>query len=178
MRQVAEVARALYRALASLPPALRLAAEPDYAAFVARVLANAVAARIAKAAVAGVEGRESRSLTEVVAPPPGKRQRRKRAPLVIRLSLEHILAALIETAEKRRLEFEAQVSRERSKRRGTFARNELALNLKAIIMGFSPKFADDERAAEDWAAQVLDAARIPYAKRETNLAAFKRMFAR
>jgi hypothetical protein len=70
------------------------------------------------------------------------------------------------------------VSREWSKRRGTHARNQLALNLKAIIVGCSPKLANDERAAEDWAAFALDTAGIRCPDRHTNPPAFKGMFAR
>jgi hypothetical protein len=204
MRQVTGAARELYRALASLPPALRLAAEPDYRVFAARIEATQVAAAVAYAASTGDLAKlrdlakrdpdpEACSLcgspditclaTEVASLPliaraAVRRQRRERLPLVLPLPLEHILAALIETTERRRLEFEAQVSREWSRNRRTFARNELALNLKSIIMGCSPALANDERAAQGWVASVLDAAEIPYPKRETNPTAFNRMFAR
>jgi hypothetical protein len=183
MRQVAEAARELQGRLASLPQALRLAAEPDYQKFSARIRANAIAAAVAEMVTADPDqigpgplaGRRWRKRR----PLPGERAlsfltARKWSPPIMPLALEQILAALIETTEKRRLEFDAQVSGEWSKRRGTYARNELALNLKAIIMS---KFARDERAAEKWAAQVLDAAEIPYPKRETSRKAFDGMFA-
>jgi hypothetical protein len=89
------------------------------------------------------------------------------------------LEALIATAEKARADLERRVSRERTRHLRILARNELALNVKAIVMGSdSPKFAHDERAAEDWAGLVLDAAAIRRPSRETNPAAFQAMFAR
>jgi hypothetical protein len=183
MRRVADAARELYKALASLPPTLRMDVEPDCQAFLAKIKAilaiETQAAAHAAAAAGLVPDPEAQRFADQLADhirlasfglgaPP---------PLVMPLPLEHILAALIETTEKRRLEFEAQVSREWSSRRRTFARNELARNLKAIIMGCSPKLANDERAAEGWVASVLEAARIRYPRRETNLRAFKAMLA-
>jgi hypothetical protein len=199
MRQVAEAARELYRTLASLPPALRLAAEPDYQAFAARIKATQVAAAVAAAVVHAAPRDPTADEVASRLPPVVKLLGRKRSPLDLLvelyhwsregfedadlngardmpLPLEHILAAYIETTEKRRLEFEAQVSRKWSKRRKTHTRNELARNLKAIIMGCSPALAEDQRGAEKWVALVLNAARILYPERESNLKAFNGMF--
>src|SRR5262249_22585569 len=106
------------------------------------------------------------------------RECREQLPLPVRLPLEHILGALIETVEKRRLELEAQVSRGWSKRRRTFTRNELALHLKSTIMAFSPKYEGNEREARDWAVLVLDTAEIHCPDRHTSPVAFKAMFRR
>ena len=96
---------------------------------------------------------------------------------VVTLPFEWILAALIDATESRRAEFEKRVSRGWSKRRRTHWRNELALNLKAIIMGCSPKMKHDERAAEKWVANVLDTVSIRYPDPDTNHKAFHAMFA-
>jgi hypothetical protein len=183
LRRTAEAARELYKLLRELPPALRLKVEPDYRAFVAKGLARSFAEAVAYDVAAKDLAKRDPEANQVasmerISRAAVERQRRAPPPLPVRLPLEYILAALIETTEKRRLELEAQVSREWSKRRGTHARNQLALNLKAIIMGCSSKLANDERAAEDWAALALDTAGIRCPYRHTNPAAFKGMFAR
>jgi hypothetical protein len=191
LRQFAEAARKLYEVTASLAPASRWDVEPDYRAFIERVR-KAQAAERASAVAYDVMTRElakrdpeAEPLEDVSLPENAwsalNRQHRKQSPLPVQLPLELILAAHIEKADRRRSELEAQVSPGRSRSRGTFARNELALNLKAIAIGYSPKLAEDQREAEakDWAASVLRAAgfeRVPY--RETNPRAFERMFAR
>jgi hypothetical protein len=190
LRRTADAARELYKSLASLPPALRWDVEPDYRAFIERVRKAQAAERAFAAAydvpTAELAKRdpdpEAERVEDVSMPKIAytavNRRRRRQLPLPVQLPLEHILAALIETTEKRRLEIEAQVSRGSSKSRRTFARNQLALQLKAIIMGLSPEFDGNERSAEDWAVLVLDAAEIRCPYRATNPSAFKRMFAR
>jgi hypothetical protein len=153
LRLVANAARELFKALGSLPPGLRLIVEPDYSAYVRKVFALHVA----------------RALD---AQWPADLLSRARAPL----PLELILAALIDATDKAGAAMEKQVSRTWSKRRGILARNELAFNLKGIAVGHSPKLANNQRAAEDWAALILDAAGIRCPIRETNSAAFAAMF--
>jgi hypothetical protein len=52
------------------------------------------------------------------------------------------------------------------------------LNLKAIVMAYSPKLKEDERGAEDWAAEMLDAIGVLCPHRADNPRAFRAMFLR
>jgi hypothetical protein len=186
LRQVAEAAKILLNGLASLPPGDRLKIEPDYRAYIEKAQPEHVVKARARAAVAReVAKRDSQAqgLAErlgweaVEAADAVKRLRREMSPLLWPLPLEHILGAWIESTEKRSSELEAHVSRERTKRRRTYARNQLALNLKAIISGYSPKLANDERGAEDWAALVLVSAGISCPDRDNSPKDFRAMFA-
>lgn len=188
LRLVVDAGRELYKALASLPPALRIAVEPDYQAYVRKGFAEHVARETAYAVAAKTlakrdpsaqwladeTARLPRSVREDVPRFARHLLPRARAPLPLQL----ILTALIGTAEERRAEIEKQVSRSQSKRRATFWRNELARHLKAIGMVYSPTLAGDVREAEDWAASLLEFAEILYPKRETNAVAFNAMFGR
>jgi hypothetical protein len=186
MRRITKAAGELYKELASLPLALRWDVERDYRALIegARKVqaVERASARAYDVRTRELEKRdpEAEPLEDVSLPVNAwsalNRQHRKQSPLPVRPSPELIVAALMMGANRRRLELDAQGSRERSRRRGTFARNELALNLKAIAIGYSPKLAEDQ--AEDWAALVLDTAGIRCPDRNTNPRAFKRMFAR
>jgi hypothetical protein len=186
LRQLAEAVRISLNALASLPRGERLQIEPNYSAYIKKAQAAYVLKAEARAAVAReMEKRDpqAQGLAElfaceaVEAVDAVKRQRREMSPLVLPLPLEHIFGALIESTEKRSSELEAQVSRESTKRRGTYARNQLAVNLKAIIMGCSPELANDERGAEDWAVLVLDTAGISNPDRDSSPKDFRAMFA-
>ena len=193
LRLVSEAASQLAKTLAALPPALRLAVEPDY-----RALIRGAAGQQEQGDEKDAAGREAadvallRSITPSqldAMPTATKPPRRRRMPdagageladLLARarepLSLELTLAALIATAEQRRLAIERQVSPGASRLRGTFWRNQLARELKAIGAAYSPAFAANERQAEDWAASVLDMAEIRYPARATNPTAFRSTF--
>ena len=186
LRRVAEAAKTGLNALASLPPGERMQIEPNYRAYIEKAQSAHVRKAKARAAVAremAIRDPQAQGLAErlgceaVEAADAVKRQRREMSPLLSPLPFEHILGAWIESTEKRSSELEAQVSRERTKRRRTYARNQLALNLKAIISGYSPKFANDEGGAEDWAVVVLDTAGISCPDRNKSPKDFRAMFA-
>jgi len=181
LRRVVHTARELTKELRALPADLRLAVEPDYAASLtlgfARyiVKANIRAAEYMSFAKSNPEDYAAQELAKQTVSLPQSAQEsvgdllyRARAPL----PLEVVLAALIETAEKARAAMENRVDRTWSKRRGTLARNELALQLKAIVR----RFSNNERAAEDWVAVVFETAKISYPKRELKPADFAKMF--
>lgn len=186
LRKVAHAARELVKALASLPPGLLYAVQPDYEAYIRKGFARHVAIMSARAMAAkelAARDPDAQWFADQTASLPrvAREDVKRASPDLLRrgrepLPLEVTLGALIETAEHGRADFERRISRAWSKRRGTLARNELAMNLKATAMVHSPKLAHDQRAAEDWAALVLDTIEIRCPVRETNPGAFGAMF--
>jgi hypothetical protein len=182
--QIAEAAQTLLTLLSRLPQGARLAVEPDYRTFVERAHAR----RLAEAAAYDVATKEltkrdpddaeaQEMAGEVASLLSAEKWRRcEYSSFPNQLPLELILAALIEKAEDCRWETEERVDRNWSKERGTYAKNQLALNLKAIIMGYSPTLHNDQAGAEDWAAVALEALGFSYPDPEKRPADFRKLF--
>jgi hypothetical protein len=73
--------------------------------------------------------------------------------------------------------YEERVDRERSKSLRLHHRDILARDLKVLAMTRSTRLAKEERAAEEWVAQMLSFWHIPYPKQKSRPADFNRMFA-
>jgi hypothetical protein len=188
LRIVADAARELAKALAALPPALRLKVEPDYTRYLRKGFAEYIVEGILYSAAASELASadpDAQWFADQNSSLPEARRRhveRSRDDLLLRakspLQLEIVLAAMIATAEKAHADMEKRVSRASSIRRNTRNRNDLALTLKAIIRDSAPALRTNEQAAEDWVAELLDAAGIRVPSRQTNAKQFRAMFAR
>jgi hypothetical protein len=208
LRLLAESLREAYQRLVSLPPSLRLEVEPDFRSYVGEQATRHVAEATAAAEQAR-DHPDDPGVERIAFEPASPELERKNAeallaelfpkgslvpeisfgqiefvpasprPPVVGLPIELILDALIWSVERRQQTYEGQVSGARSKRRQTPARNDLAVNLKGIIMGFSEKMRSDPRAAEKWVAEVFDNCRIRilYPDPVSNRKAFRAMFA-
>ena len=145
LSRLVKAAKALHKELGSLTPALRYAVEPDYLAHVQNGFAQYIASKMAFAFAAeqlAQRDPDPQFLADQTASLPLSVRRdveNAKAGLLVRcrapLPLELILPALIETAKQHRDECNARVSKERTRRLATLARNELALNLRAIVTG-------------------------------------------
>jgi hypothetical protein len=170
LRLVAHTARELRKALASLPPELRLAVEPDYRTYIRKGLALHVVRATARAAAAtdlAESDPDARWLADQtafdakLAREDVNRASRDLLPAAREpLSLELTLSALIATAGKCKADLERRVSRESSKRRGVLARDELAWSLKVIAMSDSPEARDDIQQARSELSWLDRAARL------------------
>jgi hypothetical protein len=189
--RVAEDARALLSSLSRMPSAERLAIEPDYRAFAERmrvvrlVEAVAYAAATKELAESNPDDQEAQEIAReaqeiarmtdarLVAE---KCRGREYSSFPDQLPLEFVLTDLIEKAEDCRRETEKMINRNWSKERGTYAKKQLALNLKAIVIGYSPTLRKDEAAAEEWAADVLDLLGLSRPSPEKRLAELRKLF--
>jgi hypothetical protein len=89
---------------------------------------------------------------------------------------DQALFDLIVKAEGERAIWNVLVSRERSRRRSSQRRDNLALGIKALVMGLSPKFAKDEHEAESWVATALSTLGVRYPDPQVHRTEFRRMF--
>jgi hypothetical protein len=173
MDQIVAAVEQLQRVLASLPVVLRQAIEPD---MIGRVYRDSLIYR-SSGSVA-----RKRRLPEAEEEPedvslPKLVTRKRRLPAGLQMpGFDVPLADLSNKAKAESARYEAQVSPEWTRRKGTYRRNDFALALKALARTRSPNLAKDERAAEKWVAEVLAVLKIQHPNPERRPADFRRMF--
>jgi hypothetical protein len=178
LRQVVEAAQELATALARVPDALRMQIEPNIISTVRRPSHSELKNFLLNHPYLEIQARMQeyprRVLSEIVAALfPGERGLPGGWQMP---GFDAHLNNLIEKAKAERALWEQRVSGPRSGQRATHHRDTLALGLKALAMGCSPKLANDERGAEAWVAEALDVLDIRYPDPKMGQARFRRMF--
>jgi hypothetical protein len=173
LKQVVTTGRIFQQALASLPDALRMEVEPEMIGLVHRYrLVRRSSGIVARKRYLPEQEEEPEdvSLPRVVA-------RKRYLPGGWQMpGFDVPLADLINKAEAKGARQEARISGSRSRRQRTYYRDDLARALKALAVVRSPKFAKNERAAENWVAVTLDVLKISYPDPLARQVDFRRMF--